>query len=646
MTSPVSELSYRPALDGLRAVAVLAVVAYHLQIGPTPGGFLGVDVFFVLSGYLITSLLLRERTRTGRIDLGKFWARRVRRLLPALIVLCLVVSVWAATWASTNRLGTIRRDLISSLLYVANWNFIVTGQSYFDTFAQPSPLRHTWSLAIEEQFYLLWPATVLVLLAARRGLRKLAVITAVAAVASVVCEAVLYNATDSSRAYYGTDARAHELFVGALLAMVLHRFGSSLRARVAQSGASSALLVATGWLGAALLLVGIVRLSDHAAAYYRGGSLAMSLAVAGMIVAVELGPSGILARLLSLPPAVAIGKVSYGLYLWHWPVQVWLTRKSTGVHGIELTLLRLAVASAACVASYFLVERPIRRGSVGSVRLTPRRLAAIVPVSTALAVLIATQTTAGATDGDRVQVGKPLAKGSGLTVAVVGDSVAASLEPGLKDLAQRHAWTLLPAAFPGCSASGGFQLDDHGQPFTWSSRCARDVPRAQQDLVRTYKPDVVLWYSARELEDLRGPNGEQLRTGSARHWAAVEANVQETLQRLQAGGARVVIVLPAFPAVAVEGTCARKGGQCKTHDGNPDLVRQLRDALTRIASTTDGVRVVDDLHHLLCGDASGRCPATVDGVVLRPDGFHFTEDTARRVVTAIEPRLLSAVEAA
>ena len=217
---------YRPALDGLRALAVGAVVAYHLDGHGLRGGFLGVDTFFVLSGFLITSLLLVELERTRGVALVAFWGRRLRRLLPALLGVVAAVGVYAWLFAPSMERASLRGDSVAGLLYVANWRFVASGQSYFDLFSAPSPLRHLWSLAIEEQFYLVWPLVVLgaaAIVGWRASLARIVVglIAAIGAVASIVAMARLYDASDPSRAYYGTDARVHTILIGCLLAVVV-----------------------------------------------------------------------------------------------------------------------------------------------------------------------------------------------------------------------------------------------------------------------------------------------------------------------------------------------------------------------------------------------------------------------------------------
>jgi peptidoglycan/LPS O-acetylase OafA/YrhL len=207
---PETRLRYMPALDGLRAVAVAGVLLYHGDVTWARGGYLGVDAFFVLSGFLITTLLLAEWRTNGAIDLVDFWRRRARRLLPALFLVLGAVALFAATWAPTDTLERLRGDAFATLGYVANWRFIWSSDSYFAQFSSPSPLQHVWSLAIEEQFYLVWPPAFLVLLRVTGGSRRAVLgITAGLAAGSALLMAVLFTpGADPSRVYYGTDTRA------------------------------------------------------------------------------------------------------------------------------------------------------------------------------------------------------------------------------------------------------------------------------------------------------------------------------------------------------------------------------------------------------------------------------------------------------
>ncbi|HEY0485900.1 MAG TPA: acyltransferase, partial [Mycobacteriales bacterium] len=257
---------YVPALDGVRALAVVAVLLFHGGVAAARGGFLGVDAFFVLSGYLITSLLLAEHARTGTIALTAFWGRRARRLLPALLVLVAFTAVAGHATLAPDELARLRGDALAALLYVANWRMIAHGTGYFDTTAAPSLLQHTWSLAIEEQFYLLWPLVLLLVLGGRR--RPLPALCLAGIGLSAVAAAVLgAPGHDVGRAYYGTDTRAASLLIGALLAAALARRPSHARP-------SRALVGGLAVLGAAYTAWAWTHLTGASPWLYRGGLLA------------------------------------------------------------------------------------------------------------------------------------------------------------------------------------------------------------------------------------------------------------------------------------------------------------------------------------------------------------------------------------
>ncbi|HMJ74667.1 MAG TPA: acyltransferase, partial [Iamia sp.] len=359
-------MPYVPALDGLRAVAVVGVMLFHGGVAWMPGGFLGVDVFFVLSGYLITTLLLRERVGTHTIDLRQFWVRRLRRLLPALLVLIGAVGIAAPFLVDPGQRASLRGDGLAALGYVANWRFIVTEQSYFA--GVPSPLRHLWSLAVEEQWYVLFPIVVALVLRRPRRIRLFVAGLAAAAVASTVWMAVVASGEhDPSRAYYGTDTRAHTLLVGALLAAAAAQWPLHRARR---------LLTVLGAVGAVAVVAAYLFVHESDAWMYRGGFLGLAVATAAVVAAIAL-PRGELAptRALAIRPLVAIGRVSYGLYLWHWPVDVALTPDRIGLDGsgwwVEpaLLALRTAVTVVFTLASYWLVEQPVRRHGLDGLRL-------------------------------------------------------------------------------------------------------------------------------------------------------------------------------------------------------------------------------------------------------------------------------------
>lgn len=349
-------LRHVAALDGLRGLAVAGVVAFHL--GWIDGGYLGVDAFFVLSGFLITSLLVVEHDGTGTIGLRRFWSRRARRLLPAMLVVVAVVLLWAMLEAP-SQLATIRGDAVATLLYVANWHEIATSADYWAIFRTPSPLQHAWSLAIEEQFYLVWPLLVMAVGALAARLRRplahvLGPVALAVAVASYVLMAVLYRAGDVSRAYYGTETRIGAIALGAALAVLLRRRPGPRtgRGRAVLDGAGLVALVGLGLAWAVL--------AGTTPWLYRGGFVLLGLGVVVVIAAV-VQPESVLARAVSWAPLRGLGLISYGLYLWHWVVIATLTPARTGLSGLALDAVQLAVSFAAALASYWYLEQPIRR---------------------------------------------------------------------------------------------------------------------------------------------------------------------------------------------------------------------------------------------------------------------------------------------
>ena len=352
------QLPYRPGLDGLRALAVAGVVLYHAGVSWMPGGFLGVDVFFVLSGYLITSLLLAERRREGSVGFKAFWLRRARRLLPA-VLLVVFVCLLAASTIARDDLARTRGDALASLVYLTNWHLIAASHSYFNAFGRPSLLQHLWSLAVEEQFYLFWP---LILLGSLKlvGRRGTVLLTVVLALSSTALMWGLYNPNqDPSRVYYGTDTRASTLLVGALLAFAwpLGGFRDEVSRRAAR------VLDGIGCLALAGVLAFFVRVQDYAPWLYRGGFLLVALCTA-VLIAVVVHPASALGRALGTRPLRWIGVRSYGIYLWHWPVMM-LTRPGIDVpwRGTLVILAQIALTVALAALSYRYVEMPVRSGS-------------------------------------------------------------------------------------------------------------------------------------------------------------------------------------------------------------------------------------------------------------------------------------------
>jgi peptidoglycan/LPS O-acetylase OafA/YrhL len=352
-----------PGVDGLRALAVAAVVMYHLGAAWLPGGFLGVDVFLVISGYLITSLLLAEFRQSGRIGLKRFWLRRARRLLPALFLMIVVVLV-AMVLLHPGEVARLHGALLASFGYVANWYFAFADVPYFEQFGRPSVLQHLWSLAVEEQFYLLWPP-IMALGIVAFGRRRLLLGVLAGIAGSTILAWVLWEPfTDPSRIYYGTDTRAVGLLAGVALAFLW----PANRLRPVATGRPRLVLEAVGLAALAGLLALMLTLGDLDEMLYKGGFLLVAITTAA-VIAVVAHPSSLLGKAFGLSAIVWLGVRSYGIYLWHWPVLM-LTRPNEDVpfDGAPLVVLQLALMLGAAALSYQYVERPIRRHGLRGVR--------------------------------------------------------------------------------------------------------------------------------------------------------------------------------------------------------------------------------------------------------------------------------------
>lgn len=378
-------LGYQPALDGLRALALVGIVAYHAGIDLLPGGFLGVSSFFTLSGFLITTLLLQEQRGAGRIDLMAFWGRRMRRLLPALLVVVAVVGLTTPLWADSSQVARLGADGVASIFYVANWWFIAEGDSYGALFQSPSPLRHVWSLAVEEQFYFLFPPVFVALLAVARH-RFLLPAVALATAAAAVLPAVLHDAGRSvDRLYFGTDTRLAELMVGVLLATWWSRSGARTpRSSTGLTVAGVASLAALGWMWATA--------GATDTWLYRGG-FTLHAGLTAVVIMAALAEGGPIRRAFSIRPAVRLGVLSYGAYLIHWPIVLWL-QQTTGVGPYLRFGLVLALTIPLAALSYRFVEQPVRQ-------LAPdqrRRSLALFPAGAMVAVMLLVVSALGPED--------------------------------------------------------------------------------------------------------------------------------------------------------------------------------------------------------------------------------------------------------
>lgn len=503
-------LGHVESLDGLRAVAVLAVLSYHAHFTWIAGGFLSLSMFFALSGFLITSLLLREYnasdSRTG-IDLRRFWSRRFRRLLPAswttmgVILAMGLFGIW-----NSDQLRKLRGDIPFAIAEIINWHFIAQGRTYGDDFLAPSPLEHFWSLAVEQQFYVILPLLVVGIMAVgrRQPMRKRVGLVAFVFLGLAAFSAISngwYARTSIDRAYFGTDSRMAEMLIGGLLACATLRrlrFPDGV-IRWVLMGVGFVALATTGWLWH------IARL-DASWVYPWGMLSAAALTAAVIISAIQGGPLG---WVLSLAPLVWLGRISYGVYLLHWPIFLWLTPARVGLSQWPLFGLRLAVTIVLAVVLFHVVENPIRRGE----RLKGRS-APVVAAVAAVAMLAGTAwVTRGLPPPNRLQqatskegatpttVPPPVVK-----VAVVGDQMAGSLG---EQLGSTKGLDVTVAVVPDCGIAVG------GSITLADGRVERDVNRCGKaretwlSAVRTAQPDVVM-----VMATMRDANARRLGTKS------------------------------------------------------------------------------------------------------------------------------------
>jgi peptidoglycan/LPS O-acetylase OafA/YrhL len=617
--SPVGErLSYVKGLDGIRAFAVGAVMAFHGGVTHVTGGFLGVDVFFCLSGFLITSLLLGEARHTGTIRLGAFWARRARRLLPALFLVLCFVGLYAWLAAPPGAYPGLRLDSLATLLYVANWHFILEGQTYFQAALAPSPLTHTWSLAIEEQFYLVWPIVVLAIVKLRRSPATVLVVAAVGAVASTAWMAWLHRGGgDPTRLYYGTDTHAMTMLTGAALAAALvlvtkGRDPSSIRAR----GSLNLVVQVLGFGGAAVLAVMALKVTGTTPWLYKGGFLVAGVATAAIILSVVAVPRGVLSAILGLGPIRYLGRISYGLYLWHYPLFLWLDHERTGLYGVRLLALRVGVTLLVATASFYLVERPIRHG------LVLRGAKAIVLTATSVVVTIsivaATSLAAAAPAQGSLPIQPPFH--DPVRALVIGDSTALTLGIAIAPWTHLYDVNELDQATLGCGVTVSDAQIEHGIaiPTNWPCRTDPGTHPTIFEMwsrdVATFHPDVVAILAGRwETHDvLRG--GHVLNITQPGFQADVTEGLTRAVHVASAEGARVVLLTAPCTSSG-----ERPNGSPWPED-SPSRLAIYNAIVARVARAT-GATVLD-LHAMVC--PGGHYQQVIDGVTIRsPDGVHF-----------------------
>lgn len=670
MTAPAApsrqrstRFAHRPGLDGLRGLAVAGVLAFHSGFEWARGGYLGVSAFFTLSGFLIATLLLGEHRSTGRIDLRAFWVRRFRRLLPAALLGVLAATAYVLAFGDDVVLDRFRGDAAAAVGYVANWRFVLSDLSYAELFTESSPLQHYWSLAIEEQFYLVLP---LVATAVLRGRRRATGLTTVAVVglAASVAASLLIGGTD--RAYYGTDTRMAELLVGVLLAVWHHRRDLSASIPTPVRGAAG---------GAALVvMVGLWSVVDQTSdALHPWILLGHAVLTAAVVVSV-LAPTPA-ERVLALRPLTWLGRISYGVYVFHWPVFLWLSPERTGLDGggiddVLLAAVRLAATLALAVPSYRWIEQPIRHGGLH----LPRGRAPIAATAAAAAVVAvavipasaiereplidfesaeqlqdelleeaartsttttpgAATTAPGAPTTSRPDTPGEYTDGVGPPprVSVFGDSTALLFIPGLIAWGDITGGLDLAVGFTqmGCGLGRGGEREwlDQGVEAV-PEGCAFDTGWIEP--LATAQPEIaVVELGSWDLVARRLPGDDEWRRiGDPVYDEYLRAEMEAATELLLQTAQRVVWVLQPPPVASTR----------EEDDPIFDELPLWNDLIVDVFDDHPAVGFVD------LEDWLESTPDGVDSLRLRPDGTHFTQLTSVEVATWLAPAILEAAE--
>jgi len=625
-----ANLPYFPALDGLRGAAVVAVLLFHSEYTWMQGGYLGVSTFFTLSGFLITSLLLAERGATASINLRHFWLRRFRRLMPAAMLTLALVALYGVLVADPVQQRNLAGDVIACLAYVANWRFVFSQQSYLDLFAAPSPVLHFWSLAIEEQFYVFYPLLAWFTLQRLDKTRQwfgglLVTLTAVS------LGIALFGGLTTDAIYYGTETRAAELLIGAILAVVIYHH--KVTRIIAGDDRVRSAIAAAGAVALAGCVVAWTMVSAKNELLYEGGFVVYALLSATVILAC-ITPGGPVRWLLSREPFRFIGRISYGLYLFHWPIFLYITEARTQLTAPLVLLLRLAVTFALATLSYRYVEMPVRRGQ-RLLRLPPVALAPVAAIGVAAAVIAITLTApeqvidfeqaSAEFQSQLTSPGVPPAKPIDVTaheppfprMAFFGDSTALMTGLGVSGWAfETHQADIVEGfTLLGCGVGRGGERRSGNEAGAIPPEC-NHWERNWGQKVRNHKPNMaVVQIGPWEVWDRKLEGDDTWRKpGDPVYDEYLTNEMLLAVDTLSAEGADVLwltspVVGPGknTDAVSVHGQGAE-----------PARMARLNELIHALPSARPGKVHVIDL--------AGWLASTGDDARLRPDGVHFGVD--------------------
>lgn len=590
-------------LDGLRGIAIVLVILYHFRGSPIKGGLFGVDLFLVLSGYLVTTGLLRDGLHMEQIV--HFYKKRLQKILPPLALVVILVG-FASLWLSKSQVLGVRLDGLSALLLVANWRFVLTGTNYFASVGGPSPLQHLWSLSLEEQFYVVWP---LIIVATSRKAFKFIVLTLL--IVSALAMWFVVSAEGASRAYFGTDTRFFTLCFGALLAVYMPQL------KKISATNREALRQLVPVLLATFIVLSIV-LKPMNLMMYRGGFIAIA-SIATILVALvvlNIHHSAFPFRLLRSKCLTWFGARSYSLYLIHWPVFVISNARLHSLKNIQLLPLQIAITFVLSETMYQMVERRMSIMPV-SKKVTWPKIAAMQVmglVGTSSLILISPSVPSFLNGGNHIS-GTGYLSGAKLRILVIGDSLVDSLAQNLKSIAVERRLVLETVSISGCGLLPGMTIGEEGTRYLPSSSCNQRVSEQYQRLrLGRAKFDVALWIDAWDTEDREVDNVQLRQSRDHREFVSLTEHVIETLSEF-ADHVGVVTIPP----------------RARTSGTNPEgpseyAVRRMAAAEIAFRQATKGTKnaFVVDLSRFVCPERHPCSDVNQNGDRYRPtDGVHY-----------------------
>lgn len=630
---------YRPALDGYRGLFVVLVMLYHFGVSWLAGGWIGINHFFTFSGFLIGGILIGQWERRGRVDAVAFYLRRARRIVPAMVLLVAAVLLRILLMDEGDR-PQIAGDAFATLTFWQNWRLVARDDQYFDLFSEPSPLRHVWTLGVEEQFYLLVPFLVGAVMLLRRRRARTIVVLSLALLSAAWTAYLAQSGATGSRLYYGTDVRAQALLVGVAVAMLVTPDRRGRAPRISRRTAE-----VLGWSGTLLSLSAFFILDETGRWVFESGGMLLFAVLAAFIGASALDTRPLrINQVFSWAPLVHLGQISYGLYLFHWPVTLWLPLD--GAPTVVAIAVKLAVTWLAALLSYRLVELPVMIGGFRALapRLPGRQLVWPGLVAGLAAVSLALSTVwSPAIDGD--WDGRPLPTAStyerpsdDVRVSIVGSSIAQSLRDGFDG-----------DSYPGLEVSGHTRRGScNAVPLTFRFDSGYEVPEDETcadwrehwpQEVRAADADVVVSPVEIALTQPLVHEGEVLEPGSRAHDAQIRRALDTLLEQTERSGATQLQLINATCRDDPGGT--RDGVEVGALRIDPGPTNQvLLDWALSARSSGGPVDVtVLDLNTALCGEGYRE---EINGALLYSDRVHLSRQGSRLVWTWLAPQIVTA----